>query len=226
MRFLLVHSPFLGPAIWTQLAAVLDEAGHDVIAVDIRPGLISGSAAYEKMSACVTAAAAPDVRVVVHSGAGGLAPSIWAADPRLSRCIFLDAILPHPGRSWMETIPSAMSTRLTDAASAGMLPPWPAWLPSGTLEFLLPDGETREIIASEACNSPLTFAEAKAPVVSEWRGSCRCAYLQLSDAYDREAERALEFPMIVDHFPGHHFSMVTQAGQIAEQVVDLALGLA
>lgn len=215
MEFLLVHSPFLGPGVWTPLASILIDRGHRVIVPDLRDSL-GDSSPYEAMARSACANADGQAHLIMHSGAGALAPSIWAADQRITRMIFLDALLPHPDRSWSATLPIAMAERLKDAVVAGLLPRWPDWLPTGVLEQLIPDDDLRVVVAAEAVAAPLAFATAKAPRVVGWEGAATCRYIQLSDAYDREAKKAAEVGMAVDRFDGAHFSMVSTPAAVAD----------
>ena len=41
--------------------------------------------------------------------------------------VLVDALLPHPGRSWAQTVPESFATRLRAGAVGGRLPPWPQW---------------------------------------------------------------------------------------------------
>ena len=218
MNFLLVHSPFLGPATWFRLRGVLVGLGHEVTTPDLRPGLIAGRAAYEEMSRLAAAGALPDPIVVLHSGAGGLGPSIWEASKAQPRCIFLDALLPHPGLSWMQTIDPAMAEHLWRATRDDYLPRWPDWVPPGTLDRLIPDQQTRTVIVSEAVAVPLAYVETKAPLVAGWNTPAN-SYAQLSSAYEAEAKRAAALGMVVRSLTGTHFSMVNEPEKVADLLI-------
>ena len=76
----------------------------DGVAVDY--GRLSPPDWYEGVARSV--AARCDGRpwiAVLHSGGGSLAPAIAAASADLAGFIFVDAVLPHPGKSWIETVP-------------------------------------------------------------------------------------------------------------------------
>lgn len=69
-----------------------------------------------------------DLLVAVHSGAGSLVPSIFAALLHQQRgCVFVGAILPRPGRSGMDTVPEPRCERLRGMAMDGYLSPWNRW---------------------------------------------------------------------------------------------------
>lgn len=222
MKFLLVHSPFLGPGVWLPLRSVLVERGHEVAAPDFRASLERGFGAHEAMVGQIKVDDCARAHVVMHSGAGALASSIWAAHKRLTSMVFLDALLPHPDASWFETLPTAIADRLRDAAVDGFLPAWPKWLPKGALEQLIPDGESRRLISAEARGVPLSYATAKAPRVVGWEQSAVCRYIQLSDAYDAQAQAAAEIGVAVTRFQGDHFSMVSAPTVVANLLIDAA----
>ena len=225
MQFVLIHSPFLGPSVWAPLRSRLRALGHSVAAPDLR-GRLEENNPYEAVARSISAAAGEGAHVVLHSGAGAWAPSIWAEDSDLTRMIFLDALLPHPGLSWFETLPGAMADRLGDAAVAGRLPPWPRWLPAGDFERLVPDDRLRKRIAAEAVGAPLSYATAKAPRVAGWDAATTCHYIQLSEAYDGEASRAAEMGVPVDRIERTHCSMVSAPDVVADLILAAAQRLA
>ncbi|MEO8813148.1 MAG: hypothetical protein ABI376_09595, partial [Caulobacteraceae bacterium] len=121
----LIHSPFVGASCWRAVAVELGARGKRAIAVDygaVGPGDDQASVCG-RIAECLTNEG--DVVICVHSAAGALARTI-ADDGRASvvGTIFVDAILPTPSRSWLETAPAALARRLLDRAARGRLPPW------------------------------------------------------------------------------------------------------
>jgi hypothetical protein len=104
--------------------------------------------------------------------------------------MFVDALLPHPSRSWMATAPPALADRLRADARNGLAPPWPRWLSETVLARLLPDEAMRTSLIAEAPAVPIAFLEESAPDATAWATSCASAYLQLSPNYDAEANQA------------------------------------
>ena len=113
--------------------------------------------------------------LVVHSGAGGQAPSILAAMDRAAGVIFADAILPHPGRSWMETAPPALaeaSARPGHGRRPAALEPmvrdtilWPPCCTTGGCARRSP----------RSCRAfALDWLETPAPVVEAWAPPLIC----------------------------------------------------
>jgi hypothetical protein len=161
--------------------------------------------------------------LVAHSGAGGLVPSILRnAGGRVQAVIFVDALLPHPGRSWFDTVPAALATQLRREARAGRAPPWPSWLPSHLLERFLPESGMRESLTDDAPCVPVAFLEEPAPEDPPPAPPHGCAYLQLSSAYDREAGQAREWGWPVERLDGHHLSIMVNPPAVAVALVDLA----
>ena len=216
MRFLLIHSPLLGPSVWSALASVLRERGHEARAPDLRPALGAGAEAYESIAERISALAGDGAVLVAHSGAGALVPSVQdAAGSRVKSVIFVDALMPHPGRSWFDTLPAAAADRLRALAADGFAPAWPDWLPSGMLGQLLPDPEVRAALVAEAPRTPLAFLEALAPNLEHWSDVIDGSYLQLSPAYVDEAGKAERLGWPVERLDGNHLSMMTQPGPVA-----------
>jgi hypothetical protein len=222
MRFLLVHSPFLGPAVWGPLQAALAERGCAALCPDIRPGLKDPHTPYCEMARRAVDGARGDELVVLHSGAGALAPSIWQADGRLVRMVFLDALLPHPGSSWLDTLPPRQAESLRQKAREGTLPPWPDWLPAGSLERLVPDPQVRARIVAEAPAAPLVYVSQSAPDVPGWPGPVGCGYVRLSSAYDSEAARASAMGFWVRRFDGHHLSLASDPRAVGGALIEAA----
>ena len=223
MRYLLLHSPFLGPSTWGALSAALARQGCEALAPDLRGALDAGAGTYARVAEQVCDLIDEETVVVVHSGAGGLVPSLERATrPRLRTVLFLDGLMPYPGCSWFDTLPPATAERLRALAVDGMATPWPTWLPSGALEQLLPDGEARAALVAEAPAAPLAFLEAPAPEVAGWAQGLTCAYLQLSPAYADETKLADGQGWAIERFDGHHLSLMTEPEPIAAALLRLA----
>ncbi len=221
-HFVLVHSPFLGPSIWEPLNSVLIERGERVTIPDLRAEVDDVAAPYEALARAVSALCSPETRIVLHSGAGALAPLIWRADPRLRGMDFLDALMPHPCSSWLDTLPAGMRKSLLAAVVHDRLPPWPDWLPPGTLEQLIPEDRKRRAISEEAPRVPLSFVSRPCPAAPGWAPTNESRYIRLSQAYAGQAEKAAAIGLRVTVFPGNHLGMVSAA----ERVADLLIGAA
>lgn len=224
MRFILAPSPLLGPASWDATARALRALGHDVVVPRLPALLEITGDYYPVLTQALAREADADGRVLVlHSGAGALAASVAAAaGAHLEGVVFVDAILPHPGRSWLDTAPAQLRAQLQSGAQQGLLPAWDGWWPPGALERLIPDDDARQTVIADLEPLPLAYFEEIAPAV-EMTG--QAAYLQLSGAYDEEARRANRLGWPVVRLPFNHLATVTQGPAVAGAIETLAAKL-
>lgn len=231
-RLVLLHSPLLGPHSWTPTADELARRGHAVLTPRLPALLEVAGDYYADLGRAASEAIAADggdaVILAVHSGSGALAPSIAKAlgDIPLAGVIFVDAILPHPGRGWLDTAPPSLKTQLEAGAQQGLLPSWDGWWPPGALERLVPDAALRQAIIDELEPLPLSYFEEPAPRDDL---DCPCAYLQLSGAYEDEARRCTRLGWPVVRLPATHLATATQPQAVAtalEGLVDRLTGTA
>jgi pimeloyl-ACP methyl ester carboxylesterase len=97
--FALVHGGFHGAWCWERLTPFLEQAGHDVVVMDLP--LEDGAATFDTYADVVCAALAErgdDVVVVGHSYAGNTIPLVAARRP-LRHLVYLCAMIPDVGRS-------------------------------------------------------------------------------------------------------------------------------
>lgn len=223
-RFLLLHTPLLGPYSLRALASELTRLGHQAEAL-AWPKLSSVAEAYYptlagSLAASIDGAGGGPVVLAAHSGAGALVPAL-AAQLRtpVAGVVFLDAILPHPGRSWFDTAPAEMRDQLRAGAQMGQLPPWDDWWPPGALERLVPDAAAREALVAELEPLPIGYFEEPAPAIEL---AAPAAYLQLSGSYDEEARLAGRQGWPVVRLPLNHLSPLSQPQAVAAPLVSLA----
>lgn len=221
MRFVLISSPLLGPLAWRAVAEVLKSRGHTAeTPAWPRLGAIEGDFYPALAGAMAAAADGPPAVLVGHSGAGALLPAVaaaMAAPP--AGAVFVDAILPHPARSWFDTVPAEFAAQLRAGAVDGLLPAWNDWWPPGALEELVPDEAAREALVAELEPLPLEYFEEPAPGKAL---TVPMAYLQLSGAYDEEARVAGRMGWPVVSLPLHHLAPVTSPEAVAHAVEGLA----
>jgi hypothetical protein len=152
--------------------------------------------------------------LVGHSGAGGLLPAIAEAvggnPPAL---IFADAILPHAGKPWLDTAPPGLVERLRTTAKEGQAPRWPDWFGAPALERLLPDDALRTAFVAET--KPIASAFFTEPAPLSPLPASPCAYLQLSDGYQTEADAASQLGWKLAREPSHHLAMITEPDKVA-----------
>jgi hypothetical protein len=165
----------------------------------------------------------PGWTLVVHSAAGGHAPSILAVMDQPTGVIFVDAILPHPGQSWMDTAPPDLVARLKAQAVDGILPAWNEWFGADVMKALLPDARQRKAFIAELPRIPLDWLEVPAPVIDDWTPPL-CAYIQLSAAYDAEAatvEEAAPQGWLLRRLDLTHLAMLTHPDRVATELASL-----
>jgi hypothetical protein len=219
-RFVLLHSPLLGPS---SLRATADElrALGETAETPAWPRLGELEAGfYEPMAERVAAQiAAGPVVLVAHSGAGALVPAVAARLREPVAAIFMDAILPHPGRSWFDTAPQNLRESLRSGVQAGLLPAWHDWWPPGALERLVPDEAVRQAMIEELEPIPAAYFEAAAP---PGEAPARSAYLELSDAYEDEGRLAnrLGWPLV--RLPLQHLAPLSHPAAVARALIGLA----
>ncbi|HEY2441872.1 MAG TPA: alpha/beta hydrolase [Streptosporangiaceae bacterium] len=225
-RFVLVHSPVLGSASWAPAAAALADAGHQVIVPSLS-GFADEGPPYAPRLVRRACAQLPDfaadqVVLVVHSGAGALAPYLAEAIPaRGMTVVFADAGLPP--RSGAATVTdTAFLPFLRDLADDGMVRPWPQWWPADVMSGLFPGERAQRQVAGEARSLPLAFFGEQLPPLPEGWPSCRCAYLRFSEGYLDPAREARARGWPVRELPGEHLHMLIEPAAVATAIVDLA----
>ena len=219
-RFVLLHSPLLGPISWLGVAEELRRRGQSAEAPPWLRLSDIGGAYYPALAGAMAAGLAqrPEpVILVAHSGAGALIPELARMAPgKVVGVIFADAILPHPGRSWFDTAPPEMAERLRAGAQMGDLPRWADWWPPGALQKLVPDAHQLSSLTDELEALPVAYFDEPAPS-AVWSGAT--AYLQLSGAYDLESQVAARSGWPLVRLSLHHLAMLTD-----QEIVATALG--
>ena len=222
-QLLLVHSPLVGRETWEPIARDLAGDGYAVAVPDLVSTLTAGPP-YHLRQAQVIADSANGLPVILigHSGAGPLlatAGTMLGAGVR--GYIFVDARLPRPGRSWMETAPPDLAAQLRETADPpGWLTPWSRWWGDEALAELLPDPAVREQFATGCPRLPLAMFEETQPPTPGWPAAPG-GYLQLSEPYEDEAAAAAELGWSVKQRPSHHLALLTEPGQIARDIREL-----
>lgn len=217
----LVHSPLVGPSMWDAVAQEMGEAGHDIQVADMSGALADGPPYWSRqVEAIADCAAGRRVVLVGHSGAGPLLAAAGGVVDRVDGYVFVDAGLPHPGRSWTETAPPALVAQLRAMAEDGWLPPWAEWWGPDGLKELVPDVGVRERFAAGCPRLPLAMFEEVQPPAPGWPDA-PCGYLRLSEGYqDAAAEaRALGWP--VTEVPTDHLAVLTDPPLVARAVLGL-----
>jgi len=222
-RLVLVHSPLVGCGTWGPVAKELAGDGYAVAVPDLA-GTVTAGPPYHLRQARVIAgcAAGEDVVLVGHSRAGPLLATAGTMLGEMVRgYVFVDARLPAPGRSWMETVQPGLAARLREMADPrGWLPPWPQWWAEEELAALLPDPAARQDFAAGCPRLPMAMVEEVQPPAPGWP-TAPSGYLQLSVAYEGDAARARELGWPVRRHLSHHLALLTEPGQVAREIRQL-----
>jgi pimeloyl-ACP methyl ester carboxylesterase len=220
-RLLLVHSPLVGCGTWQPIADDLAGDGYAVTVPDLAGTVAAGPPYHLRQARVIADSAAGQCSAILigHSRAG---PLLATAGTMLGEgvlgYVFVDARLPAPGRSWMETVSPDLAARLRDMADPqGWLPPWSQWWGEEELAALLPDPAVRQHFATECPRLPMAMFGEIYPPAPGWPNAPG-GYLQLSEAYEDDAARARELGWRVRQQLSHHLALLTEPGQVARKV--------
>lgn len=186
LRYVLVHSPLVGPATLRPLADELSGRGHDVVLPDLR-GVTREPNPTWLVEAAVAAVSPPSIDVAVaHSGSGAVLPSIAASvDARVE--VFLDAVLPDATADVHRTPERQRALLEEHVDEDGLLQPWLSWWPTDVVERMLPDPDLRRVLQAEAVRLPLSFYDHEIALPRRWT---RSGFIALGGAYANELAEA------------------------------------
>jgi hypothetical protein len=222
MQVLLVHSPLLGRSSWGGVSARLTELGYAVAVPDLRPVLDSGPPFYRRLFQVIAEMADGDeaVAVIGHSRAGPLLPGALAKmEASRATAVFLDARLPHDGRTWLETLTPDRRAALLASVENGFLPPWDRWFPLDPVAELLPDEAVRQRFRDELRGLPAELLSEPMPQ-SPWDGHVGKAYVQLSVEYAAIADQAQAAGWPVARYSMDHLAPLTRPREVADAIAD------
>jgi len=221
-RLLLVHSPLAGSATWHPVAADLARRGYDVGVPDLAGTVAAGPPYCPRQAEAIASRASGQPAILIgHSGAGPLLAAAGAIIGGARGYLFVDAGLPFPGQTWLETAPPDLAAQLREMADAqGWLPPWPQWWGEEILAELIPDPDARQHFAAGCPQLPLAMLDEVHPPAPQWPDAPR-AYLQLSEAYQDEAAKARALGWPVTQRPSHHLAPLTDPVLVAESLCEL-----
>jgi hypothetical protein len=220
--FVLVHSPFLGPASWRPVAEHLYAQGRHVLV----PKLVDhpGRGPYWAQHAESVEHAVghgPPVVLVAHSGAGPLVPEIAARLEDVSACVFVDAMLFEHGASRLDLLaredPTMAATLATHLGDGGRFPEWS----DEDLRGLVPDDDDRADLLRELTPRAAAFFLEPLPA-PDLPPDAVCGYLQLTPAYEHWASEAEARGWRVAHLDAGHFHAVVEPSSVAERILELA----
>ena len=219
MRFVLLHSPVVGPSTWRWVAEALRTAGNEVVVPDLVAAATAGDPVRWAETA-VRSAGSGDAILVGHSGAGALLPLVaagLATRPRLT--VFVDAGLPPCHGSF--TAGGEFLGNLRELSMDGLLPRWSRWWEPGVLESLIPDDDRRAAVEAELPEIPLRFYESTIEAPQGWC-SRSGAYVLLSEGYQADADTAARLGWPVVTRLGQHLDIVGDAEAIAAILLEIS----
>jgi len=195
--FVLVASPFTGSFAWSKVADVLRARGARAAVLDADAVSLD-----------------PPVVLVAHSGGGPRLPALAARTPGVAGMVLVDGLLPHPGRSWAQTVPDAFAAKLKAEATDGRLRPWPEWWGEERMRELLPDDDLRAEFARACPAVPVATIDEVMPELPD----PPAVFVQLSAAYTPEvdAARARGWPVLTRD--AQHLALLTEPDAIADLV--------
>ena len=226
MRLILLHGPLVGPAVWRSVADEAARRGIEAI-VPVLPDFGALTPPWYPALAWAVADQLPAEGqgvLVVHSAAGGLATSIVAAAPgRIRQVVFVDAILPHPGRAWFATAGDGFAAMVRGRVAGGQVPPWDQWFPPGAIAGLIDGAPARAAFEAELRPVPEAFLDEPAPDL-ELPDAVGWAYLRLSKVYEDEAKLARHAARPTLRLDLHHLATVTHPAEVLSSIVNLIRG--
>ncbi|KRB40003.1 hypothetical protein [Phenylobacterium sp. Root700] len=215
MRLVLVPSPFVGANSWRELERVLPNSVVADYGGVSAPDWYAGAARRIADQVDV----APWV-AVLHSSAGGFAPALASASTRLSGLIFVDAVLPHPGKSALDIAPQAQIEQLRALTTDGRLARWNEWFGSDPTPHWIADAKVRAAFLSDLPRVPFAFLEAVAPEGTGWE-LLPAAFIQLSKGFETNAGRAEARGWPVRRARLNHLAMASDPQAVAELLAGL-----
>ena len=140
-----VHSPLVGCATWDRVAADLSGRGYQVSVPDLTGTVMAGPPYGPRQAEVIARSASGQPAILIgHSGAGPLLAAASALTGQVRGYLFVDAGLPIPGQTWMDTVSPDLAAQVREMADAqGWPPPWPRWWGDEALAGLLPDPAER-----------------------------------------------------------------------------------
>ncbi|AKU95735.1 salicylate esterase [Labilithrix luteola] len=213
----LVGGSGLGPWAWQRVTPILNRHGFQTVTPQLRTTGEDRTPAktvtlddwVEDLSAAVSGLA--DAILVAHSFAGYVAAALLERQPRsIRKLIFLDAVLPQPGRSWFDVMGPDVAGFMTSLASDGATP----WFTREQLDQMYPghgivDADfawmkshlTPQPIATYAnvsITKPLETATANVAYVRCLRVAPPAADLTTHPGWEHRTLDAGHWPMITD----------------------------
>ena len=130
--------------------------------------------------------------------------------------LFVDADLPHPGKTQLEEMPAFAQELRRLLASGERFPNWK----DEDLREVLPDGGARQQMLAEVQPRPLNFFEEVLPDVSGW-SDAPGGYLLFTQGYRPYLEQAQRAGWPSRTLPAGHFHLLVDPATVAAALVEL-----
>lgn len=235
-NYLLVHGAWHGPWCWRAVAAVLERQGHSVV-IPTLPGLneeTQARAGSFGLADHIYAVSAAIDRIpgrmilVAHSYAGMIARALESLRrDRLCHVVYLEAVIPEPGRSLLEMQPEGAAETLRalthETPHGAVLVP-----PNVAQRYAITDAQLAADIQSQLMPHPLRTLTDPLPTPSAMRDEkLRRTYVFASDRFPNPYQKfidtcALNKNWQVIGISGGHEMMLSNAAQLAELLATFA----
>jgi hypothetical protein len=227
-KFVLIHSPLVGPLTWVRVAKHLESRGYQVALPSLTGALADRPPYWEAIAGRVResvedAGLKGSLTLVAHSAAGAYLAAIQETLNRdVAATIYVDARLPNPGRSLFDSDPPEAVESIRALADERWLPPWHEWFGEAAMREVLPDSGLRREFVSELRPIPLTLFEEPIPGPAGWHEQ-PAGYIHFGDVYKPEARQAQEMGWPVIRLEGQHLHMLVEPAAVAEAILELLL---
>jgi len=216
----LVHSPLVGPGSWLPVAQSLEQQDVSVLVPRLKdddPIMLPYWWQHAEAVARELTVLPSDCPLILvgHSGAGPLLPAIRERLPHsVAGYIFVDAGLPQDGMSRLAEIEESMpddAAGFREHLEAGGR--FPIWTAVDLLE-IIPDVQVCRELLAELSPRPLSFFTEPISVFAGWPDA-PCAYIKLSEGYERAAEMAQQAGWAFSEIDAGHFHMLVDPVKVA-----------
>jgi pimeloyl-ACP methyl ester carboxylesterase len=218
--FLLVPGAWLGAWCWADVAARLEECGHEAVAVTLsglgeQAHLLNRHIGLEThvsdIVRIVEHADLDDVVLVGHSYGGMVITGAAEHIPsRIRQLVYLDASVPLDGESSNDVVGPEMATRLREAAALG----GEGWkVPAPSLDGWALADAIRPWVEQSLTPHPLAVFEEPIRLRSKAAAALPRAFLRSSPKsalYARLMERARDAGWYCQDLEGGHYPMLTE----------------
>jgi pimeloyl-ACP methyl ester carboxylesterase len=235
-NYLLVHGAWHGAWCWAAVAAFLERKGHTV-AIPTLPGLNAATQAYagsfglaDHISAVSTAIDQIPGRLILvaHSYAGMIARALESLRrDRLCHVVYLEAVVPEPGRSLLEMQPAGAAETLgaltRETPHGAVLAP-----PNVAQRFAITDAQLAAKIQAQLMPQPLrTLTDPLPTPATMGDEDLRRTYVFASDRFPNPYQKFIDNCTLNNNWQvigisGGHEMMLTNAAQLAEILATFA----